>query len=151
LPYRLLGIYLLVFSNRQQREVNAFSYNLLVVLLLAWSYIDYVPDADRFFRRLGYRLRELRNERNWSLDDMELVGFSAKHWQQIESGRAITVKTLLRACESFNLSLEQVITSLDSGIYNLATTLELRQSFRRSAQKRRSPPRQDPGGQEPNK
>jgi transcriptional regulator with XRE-family HTH domain len=132
-------------------EVNAFSYNLLVVFLLAWPYIDYVPDADRFFRRLGYRLRELRNERNWSLDDMELVGFSAKHWQQIETGRAITVKTLLRACESFNLSIEQVIGTLDSGIYNLAATLELRQSFRRKAQKKSSPAEQGPEGQEPNR
>jgi hypothetical protein len=74
---------------------------------------------------------------------MQLVGFSAKHWQQIETGRPITLKTLLRACESFDLSLVQVVGALDSGIYNLAATLELRES-RRKAKKKSTPPKQDP-------
>jgi DNA-binding Xre family transcriptional regulator len=57
---------------------------------------------------------------------MELVGFSPKHWQQIESGRAITVKILLRSCEALGVTLEQVVVSLDDGIYDLKATLELR-------------------------
>lgn len=39
-------------------------------------------------------------------------GFSVRHWQMIESGRPITVFTLLRVCESFDLTLEQLVAGL---------------------------------------
>ncbi|MCL5745109.1 MAG: hypothetical protein M1541_14485 [Acidobacteria bacterium] len=39
-------------------------------------------------------------------------GFSVRHWQMIESGRPITVFTLLRICETFELTLEQLVSGL---------------------------------------
>jgi DNA-binding Xre family transcriptional regulator len=45
-------------------------------------------------------------------------GFSTRHWQQIEAGRPITVTTLLRICEVFELSVEKLVRGLDRGIYS---------------------------------
>jgi hypothetical protein len=39
-------------------------------------------------------------------------GFSVRHWQMIESGRPTTMITLLRVCEAFDLTLEQLIGGL---------------------------------------
>jgi len=44
-------------------------------------------------------------------------GFSARHWQQIEKGRPITVSTLLRICAVFETSVEHLVRGLDDGIY----------------------------------
>jgi transcriptional regulator with XRE-family HTH domain len=44
-------------------------------------------------------------------------GFSARHWQQIEAGRPITVTTLLRICEVFEVSMEKLVRGLDAGTY----------------------------------
>jgi DNA-binding Xre family transcriptional regulator len=40
-------------------------------------------------------------------------GFSARHWQQIEAGRPITLTTLLRICEALNVKLTKVLAGLD--------------------------------------
>ena len=44
-------------------------------------------------------------------------GFSARHWQQIEAGRPITVSTLLRVCAVFGASIDRLVHGLDRGIY----------------------------------
>ena len=44
-------------------------------------------------------------------------GFSARHWQQIEGGRPITVSTLLRICAVFETPVERLVRGLDRGIY----------------------------------
>jgi hypothetical protein len=44
-------------------------------------------------------------------------GFSARHWQQIEAGRPITIRTLLRICDSFGVRAADLIDGLDRGIY----------------------------------
>ena len=70
-----------------------------------------------FFFRLGKRVRELRRECGHSQEDMIASGFSARHWQQIEAGRPITVTTLLRICAIFDVSAEGLVRGLDKGIY----------------------------------
>jgi DNA-binding Xre family transcriptional regulator len=52
-----------------------------------------------------------------SQEDMIAFGFSARHWQQIEAGRPITVSTLLRICAVFKTSVERLVRGLDKGIY----------------------------------
>jgi len=76
-----------------------------------------VPNRQKFFVRLGKRVRELRRERRHSQEDMFSFGFSARHWQQIEAGRPITVSTLLRICAVFETSIERLVRGLDRGIY----------------------------------
>lgn len=71
-----------------------------------------VDDA-AFFRALGQRVRELRKRRRLSQEDMISFGFSARHWQQIEAGRPITVKTLLRICEAFDVPIVRLVRGLD--------------------------------------
>ena len=55
-----------------------------------------VVNTQVFFRALGRRIRDLRKKRGYNQEDMIGSGFSARHWQQIEAGRPITVTTLLR-------------------------------------------------------
>ena len=62
-------------------------------------------------------MRALRKKRGFSQEDMISFGFSARHWQQIEAGRPITVTTLLRICEVFHVSVARVLQGLDKGIY----------------------------------
>ena len=76
-----------------------------------------VVNQQRFFLRLGERIRELRRKHRHSQEDMISYGFSARHWQQIEAGRPITVSTLLRICAVFETSAERLIHGLDRGIY----------------------------------
>lgn len=76
-----------------------------------------VLNQQRFFLLLGKRVRELRKKHGYSQEDMISYGFSARHWQQIEAGRPITVSTLLRICSAFETRLEQLVYGLDEGIY----------------------------------
>jgi transcriptional regulator with XRE-family HTH domain len=76
-----------------------------------------VADQDKFFRGLGIKVRELRKKRGYSQEDMISFGFSARHWQQVEAGRPITVTTLLRICEVFDISMSKLVRGLDSGTY----------------------------------
>jgi transcriptional regulator with XRE-family HTH domain len=76
-----------------------------------------VVNQQKFFLRLGERIRELRNKRGHSQEDMISYGFSARHWQQIEAGRPITVSTFLRICAVFETSIDRLVRGLDRGIY----------------------------------
>jgi transcriptional regulator with XRE-family HTH domain len=60
-------------------------------------------------------VRGLRKRHGYSQEDM--TGFSGRHWQQIEAGIPITVITLLRICEVFDVSMPKVVRDLDAGIY----------------------------------
>ena len=75
-----------------------------------------VNDA-KFFRALGQRVKKLRQSKGYTQEDMISLGFSARHWQQIEAGRPITVTTLLRICAVFRVRAERLIRGLDKGIY----------------------------------
>jgi hypothetical protein len=76
-----------------------------------------VVNQQKFFLRLGKRVCELRKAHGHSQEDMIAYGFSARHWQQIEAGRPITVTTLLRMCAVFGISVESLVRGLDKGIY----------------------------------
>jgi transcriptional regulator with XRE-family HTH domain len=66
----------------------------------------------RFFRAFGHRIRGLRMERKLSQEDMYSHGFSVRHWQMIEAGRPLTMFTMLRICEAFNVRPDQLIAGL---------------------------------------
>ena len=68
-------------------------------------------------------MRELRKERGYSQEDMLTFGFSTRHWQQIEAGRPITVTTLLRICEVFEVSMAKLVRGLDRDIYEKLDTV----------------------------
>ena len=74
-------------------------------------------DQAKFFDALGQRVRKLRRSKGYSQEDMISFGFSARHWQQIEAGRPITVTTLLRICDVFKVPVGRLAKGLDRGIY----------------------------------
>jgi transcriptional regulator with XRE-family HTH domain len=76
-----------------------------------------VVNQEKFFWAFGRRVRKLRQDHDYSQEDMISFGFSARHWQQIEAGRPITVSTLLRICEVFRVRAESLVRGLDKGIY----------------------------------
>jgi transcriptional regulator with XRE-family HTH domain len=61
-------------------------------------------------------VKELRRKKGYSQEDMISFGFSARHWQQIEAGRPITVTTLLRICETLEVTLVRLLRGLDADI-----------------------------------
>ena len=67
---------------------------------------------EEFFRALGQRIRALRLDGGYSQEDMISFGFSARHWQQIEAGRPITLTTLLRICDTFDTKPERLLKGL---------------------------------------
>jgi transcriptional regulator with XRE-family HTH domain len=72
-----------------------------------------VANQDKFFRALGTRVRQLRKKHGYSQEDMLSFGFSTRHWQQVEAGRPITVTTLLRICEVFEVAMSKLVQGLD--------------------------------------
>ena len=76
-----------------------------------------MANQDQFFRALGVRVKQLRKRRGYSQEDMLSFGFSTRHWQQVEAGRPITVTTLLRICEVFEMPMSKLVQGLDKGIY----------------------------------
>lgn len=66
----------------------------------------------RFFRALGHRVRTYRTDRKLRQEDMISYGFSLRHWQMIEAGRPSTIFTLLRVCDAFGVTPEQLVAGL---------------------------------------
>jgi DNA-binding XRE family transcriptional regulator len=95
-------------------HITRWPANLLVVFLLVELY---KLGGAKFFDRLGERVRKFRKARGLSQEDMISFGFSARHWQQIEAGRPITVTTLLRICEAFHVPVARLLQGMDKGIY----------------------------------
>jgi transcriptional regulator with XRE-family HTH domain len=77
-----------------------------------------VANQDQFFRALGAKVKALRKKRGYTQEDMLSFRFSTRHWQQVEAGRPITVTTLLRICEVFELPMSKLVQGLDKeGVY----------------------------------
>lgn len=77
-----------------------------------------MANQDKFFHGLGTKVRGLRKNRGFSQEDMLSFGFSTRHWQQVEAGRPITVTTLLRICEVFDIPMSKLVRGLDrEGVY----------------------------------
>src|SRR5436309_11312980 len=64
------------------------------------------------FARWGHRIRSYRTELKLSQEDMISYGFSVRHWQMIEAGRPITMFTLLRVCDAFEIPPEELMAGL---------------------------------------
>ncbi len=73
---------------------------------------DLPANYARFFRALGNRIRSYRIENGFTQEDMIFLGFSLRHWQKIESGRPINVFTVLRICEAFGVTLDELFADL---------------------------------------
>jgi len=72
----------------------------------------------KFFKELGRRVRELREKAGYTQANMESFGFSVRHWQQVESGRPVTMTTLLRVCQVFKIKLDDLVQGLGGDIFH---------------------------------
>ncbi len=62
---------------------------------------------------LGARLKQMRKSRGWSVRHMVVhYGFHVTQWQSFEKGKWVTIPTLLRICEAFQVRLEALVEGL---------------------------------------
>lgn len=63
--------------------------------------------------KVGSRLRTIRMEKNWTLEDTEEHGWHDwKYLQKIESGRNITLATLFKISDFYKISISQILKDL---------------------------------------
>ena len=61
-------------------------------------------DSKKTFKAIGLKVRELRNDRGWTLEDCEEHGWpNWRHLQSIEAGKNITVSTIVNLCNLFGV------------------------------------------------
>jgi transcriptional regulator with XRE-family HTH domain len=70
--------------------------------------------AERLFlKRLGLRLREVRQAKKWTLEETENHGdISWRHLQKIESGKNITLTTLFRLSQLYKTKMDDFLRDL---------------------------------------
>ena len=68
---------------------------------------------EEFLKQLGKRLRAMRLERGWSLRDMIVdQGYHLIQWQNLEKGKGLSVPSLLRLCNVFDVKLTVLLDGL---------------------------------------
>ncbi len=73
---------------------------------VAYSYSE-------FLEEVGKRLRKMRIERGWTLRQMITVhGYHLAHWQGFEKGKGMSIPSLLRVCDTFEIKLEVLIAGV---------------------------------------
>lgn len=66
-----------------------------------------------FLKLLGARIREIRLQRGWTLEQTEEKGFASwRHLQKIEAGKNFTMLTLRKICRVFGLSISELTKGL---------------------------------------
>jgi DNA-binding XRE family transcriptional regulator len=81
------------------------------VALMASRLTD--KEFEKLFKRLGQRVRKLRMDRGMVQEDMLSHGFSTRHYQRIEAGLPINLKTAYRLCKVFGVSFSELFEGLE--------------------------------------
>lgn len=58
---------------------------------------------ERFCESFGRRVRALRERRGLTQEDMMERGFSIRHYQRIEAGRSVTLRTIWKLARAFDV------------------------------------------------
>jgi transcriptional regulator with XRE-family HTH domain len=61
-------------------------------------------DLQGFCVAVGDRVRRLRLERSLTQEDMSDYGFVVRHYQRIEAGRSVTLRTIWKLAQAFEVS-----------------------------------------------
>ena len=70
-------------------------------------------DPKKFSKALGLRVRALRNEKGWTLEQAEDHGWpSWRHLQKIEAGKNITIQTLVNLANLFDIRPSELLKGL---------------------------------------
>lgn len=90
---------------------NAYSFYEVRFTLYWMAAID--PTTRRFLKHLGLRLRDLRNKQELTLEETEEHGIKSwKHLQKIETGRNITMVTLLQLSRIYKVHPSEILKGL---------------------------------------
>ena len=66
-------------------------------------------DFSGFCRVFGRHVRALREARALTQEDMMDLGFSLRHYQRIEAGRSITLRTMWKLAKAFKVSPREIL------------------------------------------
>lgn len=70
-------------------------------------------EPKRFLVEFGRRLRSLRTQRGWTLEEAEEHGKIAwRHLQKIEAGKNITIATLIKIAKMFKVHPSKLLEDL---------------------------------------
>jgi transcriptional regulator with XRE-family HTH domain len=70
-------------------------------------------DDDEFKTALGTRIKALRKERGWTQMQMTRdFGYYLSHWQNIETGRKMSLETMLRVANTFDVTLDELLQGI---------------------------------------
>jgi len=69
-------------------------------------------EFDRLFREIGSKIRRVRIERGLVQEDMMAYGFTTRHYQRIEAGAPITIKTAYRISKALKIKLSDMFEGL---------------------------------------
>lgn len=66
--------------------------------------------VEKYLKKLGLRLRQIRLDKGWTLEETEEHGWpSWRHLQKIESGKNITIATLIRLSMVYKMSPKDIL------------------------------------------
>ena len=66
--------------------------------------------TEKYLKKLGHRLRQIRLDKGWTLEETEEHGWpSWRHLQKIESGKNITIVTLVRLGSVYKIAPKDIL------------------------------------------
>ena len=68
-----------------------------------------MEEFPRYCSRFGDRIRELRQRAGLTQEDMMERGFSLRHFQRIEAGRSVTLRTLWKLAAAFSVEPSELL------------------------------------------
>lgn len=67
------------------------------------------PEDKKFLRKMGNKIKSLRLEKGWTLEQTEEHGWSNwQHLQKIETGKNITVVTLKKIAQLYKVKMSEL-------------------------------------------
>ena len=70
-------------------------------------------DYEEFRQTLAARIRALRKAKGWTQMQMTTdFGYHVSFWQSIEAGRKMSLQTMLRVANTFDLTVEELLEGI---------------------------------------
>lgn len=70
-------------------------------------------DCEKFLKRLGARLKDIRKEKGWTLEQTEEHGWSSwRHLQKIENVKNVTLATLWKLSKVYKVPINVFFENL---------------------------------------
>lgn len=70
-------------------------------------------DLSKTFKKLGIRYRQLRQDKGLVQEDSGKVGFSTRHYQQLEAGRPHSLTSLFRVAKMLGVKPSKILKDID--------------------------------------